>query len=111
MQKSELITYVAKSTGLSQVDTAKVINSTLEAITARLKSGDKVTLTGFGTFAVRKTAARQGVNPRTQQKIRIPAGKRTVFSAGTVLKSVVSGKGAPKKAAPKKKAAPAKKKK
>lgn len=110
MQKSELIIKVAKNTGLSQVDASKAINATLEAITAALKTGDKVTLTGFGTFAVRKTAARQGVNPRTQQKIRIPAGKRTVFSAGTVLKATVSGKGGPvKKAAAKK--APAKKKK
>ena len=110
MQKSDLITQVAKATGLSQVDTTKAINATLEAITASLKTGDKVTLTGFGTFVVRKTAARQGVNPRTQQKIRIPAGKRTVFSAGTVLKSAVSGKSTAKKTGPKKKTAAKKKK-
>ena len=110
MQKSDLISHVAKVTGLSQVDAAKAINATLDAITASLKAGDKVTLTGFGTFAVRKTAARQGVNPRTQQKIRIPAGKRTAFSAGTALKSAVSGKGAAKKASPRKKTTARKKK-
>ncbi len=103
MQKSDLITHVAKVSGLSHVDAAKAINATLEAITASLKAGDKVTLTGFGTFAVRKTAARQGINPRTQQKMRIPAGKRTAFRAGTVLKSAVSGKGGAEKASPRKK--------
>ncbi len=97
MQKSDLIIAVAKSTGLSQVNAGKAVNAALDAIVAALKGGDKVTLTGFGTFAVRKTAARQGVNPRTQQKIRIPAGKRAAFSAGTVLKAAVSNKPVAKK--------------
>jgi DNA-binding protein HU-beta len=92
MQKTELITQVAKTTGLTQVDTAKVINAALEAITAALKAGQKVTLTGFGTFQARKTAARLGTNPKTRQKIHIPAGKRAAFSAGSLLKAAVSGK-------------------
>ncbi len=96
MQKTELITKIAKSTGLSQVDTAKVINAALDAITAALKAGDKVTLTGFGTFQQRKTAARVGTNPKTRQKIHIPAGKRATFSAGSSLKAAVSGKAAAK---------------
>lgn len=96
MQKTELITQVAKATGQTQESTAKTINATLEAITAALKAGDKVTLTGFGTFEVRKTAARVGVNPSTRQKIQIPAGKRAAFSAGALLKATVSGKVAAK---------------
>jgi DNA-binding protein HU-beta len=92
MQKTELIAQVAKNTGLSQVDARKVVNATLEGILAALKAGDKVTLTGFGSFEVRKTAARTGFNPRTRQKIKIAAGKRAAFSAGSGLKQAVSGK-------------------
>ncbi len=97
MQKTELIAQVAESTGLSQTEAAKAVNATLEAIKASLKAGDKVTLVGFGTFAVRKTAARQGFNPRTRQKIQIAAGKRPAFSAGAGLKAAVSGKGGTKR--------------
>jgi len=110
MQKTELITKVAKDTGETQANTAKIINATLDAIIAVLKDGkEKVTLTGFGTFEVRKTAARVGTNPSTREKINIPAGKRASFSAGAVLKKAVTGKG--EKSAPKggKKAAPKKK--
>ncbi len=96
MQKTDLITQVAKTTGQTQVDTAKTINAALEAITTALKAGEKVTLIGFGTFETRKRAARQGVNPHTQQKIQIPAGKRATFSAGSALKAAVSGKKTPK---------------
>src|SRR5437016_1807768 len=92
MQKSELIARVAKDAGVSQVEAAKVINATISAITDALKTGDKVTLTGFGTFEVRNTAARTGTNPRTKQKIQIAAGKRATFSAGTLLRGAVSNK-------------------
>ncbi len=96
MQKTDLIAQVAKTTGQSQVETAKTVNAVLDAITAALKAGNKVTLTGFGTFEVRKRAARTGVNPSTRQKIQIPAGKRATFSAGTLLKAAVTGKAAAK---------------
>jgi DNA-binding protein HU-beta len=92
MQKTELIAQVAKDAGVSQAEAGKVVNSVLTAITKALRAGDKVTLTGFGTFAVRKTAARVGTNPRTRQKIQIPAGKRPAFSAGSSLREAVSGK-------------------
>jgi DNA-binding protein HU-beta len=92
MQKSELIAKVAKDSNVSQAQAASVINKALDAIVGALKSGDKVTLTGFGTFEVRKTAARTGTNPRTKQKIQIAAGKRATFSAGTLLREAVSGK-------------------
>lgn len=92
MQKSELVAKVAKESNVSQAQAATVINNALQAIIDALKSGDKVTLTGFGTFEARKTAARTGTNPRTKQKIQIPAGKRASFSAGTLLRNAVSTK-------------------
>src|SRR5258708_18859662 len=103
MQKTELIAAVAKSTNLTEVDAGKAINGAIEAISDALKKGDKVTLTGFGTFQVRKTKARTGVNPRTRQKISIPAGKRAGFSAGSELKAAVTGKKAPAQTGAKKK--------
>lgn len=114
MQKTELIAKIAKDADVTQTETAKVVNKMIDVIIESLKSGDKVTLTGFGTFEVRHTAARTGTNPSTRQKIQIPAGKRAAFSAGAVLKSAVSGKKEDhgKKKAPAKKAvvAPPKKK-
>ena len=92
MQKTELIAQVAKDASVSQAESAKVVNATLQSIVNALKAGEKVTLTGFGTFEVRKTAARVGTNPRTKQKIQIAAGKRATFSAGTLLRDAVSGK-------------------
>ena len=94
MQKTELIAHVAKEAGVSQVEAGKVVNSVLKVITETLKAGEKVTLTGFGTFEVRATAARTGTNPRTKQKIQIQAGKRATFSAGTELRTAVTGKAA-----------------
>jgi len=117
MHTTELIAQVAKTTGLTQANAGKAVNATLEGIIAALKAGEKVTLTGFGPFQVRKTAARTGFNPRSRQKIKIAAGKKASFSAGSALKQAVSGKKAAsaaksgaKKPTPKKSAAPAKKK-
>ena len=93
MQKSELIAKVAKDANVSQTTAATVINGAIQSIVDALKSGDKVTLTGFGTFEVRNTAARTGTNPRTKEKISIAAGKRATFSAGTLLREAVSAKG------------------
>ena len=92
MQKSELIAAVAKKSNVSQAQAATVVNNVLEAVVDALKAGDKVTLTGFGTFEVRKTAARTGTNPRTKQKIQIAAGQRATSSAGTLLREAVSTK-------------------
>lgn len=69
MQKTELIAKVAKDVSMTQAETAKVVNSVLDSIVGALKGGEKVTLTGFGTFEVRHTAARVGTNPSTRQKI------------------------------------------
>jgi DNA-binding protein HU-beta len=96
MHKSDLVSAVAKESGLTQAQAAKAVDAAIDNIVKALKGGDKVTLTGFGTFEVRKTAARTGTNPKTKQKIQIPAGKRAAFSAGSLLKEAVAGKKAKK---------------
>ena len=97
MHKSELVAAVAKESGLSQAQAGKAIDAALDSIAKALKGGDKVTLTGFGTFEVRKTAARTGTNPKTRQKIQIPAGHRIGFKVGNTLKETVVGKAGGKK--------------
>ena len=95
MQKTDFVRAVAERTGVSQKDARHVIDAALDIIAETLKAGEKVTLTGFGTFEVRQRQERSGVNPQTRQKITIPAGKTPGFSASSPLKQVVSGRGAP----------------
>ncbi len=90
MNKTELVSAVAEKAGLSKKDAEKVINATVESITAALKAGDKVQLVGFGAFEVKSRAARQGRNPRTKETITIPASKSPVFKAGKALKDAVA---------------------
>jgi DNA-binding protein HU-beta len=92
MNKTEFIAEVAKKTGMSHVKADEAVNAVLDAITEALIKGEKVTLTGFGSFEVRQRAARPGRNIRTREKIMIPAGKHPAFSAGAVLKAAVSKK-------------------
>ena len=89
MNKTELITAVAEAAGLSKKDTEAAVNATLNAITASLKKGDKVQLVGFGSFEVKKRAARTGLNPRTKQPVKIAASKVPAFKAGKALKDAV----------------------
>lgn len=102
MQKTELVKAIAEKTGQSQKAVGEMVNALVDIITATLKNGDKVTLTGFGTFEVREKKARTGTNPSTGEKIQIPAGKSIKFNVGATLKSEVTGK-APAKKSPKKK--------
>jgi len=90
MNKSELIDAVAKSADLSKASAGRAIDATVAAITAALKSGDTVTLVGFGTFKVSKRAAREGRNPRTGVKLKIAARKAPAFTAGKGLKEAVN---------------------
>lgn len=90
MNKTELVSAVAEKAGLSKKDAEKVINATVDSITAALKAGDKVQLVGFGAFEVKSRAARQGRNPRTKETITIPASKSPVFKAGKALKDAVA---------------------
>ena len=89
MNKAELINAVAEKADASKKDAEAVISATLETITAALKEGDKVQLVGFGSFEVKKRAARMGRNPKTKESIEIPASVVPVFKAGKALKDSV----------------------
>ena len=82
MTKAELINAVAQKTELSKKDSEKAVVAVLDAISETLAAGEKVALVGFGTFEVKERAAREGINPRTKEKIEIPASKLPVFKAG-----------------------------
>lgn len=79
MTKAELINAVAQKTELSKKDSEKAVVAVIDAISETLAAGEKVALVGFGTFEVKERAAREGINPRTKEKIEIPASKLPVF--------------------------------
>ncbi|MCL6498866.1 MAG: HU family DNA-binding protein [Firmicutes bacterium] len=89
MNKEQLIERVASKTGLSKKDANAALDAILDGITSALKKGEKVTLVGFGTFTVRRRKAREGRNPQTGEKIKIPARKVPAFTAGKELKAQV----------------------
>ena len=90
MNKTELIAAVAESAGLSKKDTERVVNAALDTITAALCKGEKVQISGFGTFEVKDREARVGRNPHTKEAIEIPATKVPGFKASKTLKDTVS---------------------
>ncbi len=89
MKKQDFIKAVASSAGLSQDAVSKALNTIVDVVTAELKAGREVNITGFGAFKVSQRAARNWVNPRTGAKISIPAIKTPVFRAGKTLKENV----------------------
>ncbi len=91
MQKTDFVKSVAERAGVSQKEAKLVIDAALDIVTETLKQGEKVTLTGFGTFEVRQRQEREGVNPQTRQKITIAATKTPGFSASSTLKEAVKG--------------------
>jgi DNA-binding protein HU-beta len=90
MNKSELIDAVSNAAELSKSDAARAVDGVIGAVTQALKSGDQVTVVGFGTFLVRKREARAGRNPRTGETIQIKASKVPAFKAGKALKDAVN---------------------
>ena len=90
MNKAELIAAVAEKAGLSKKDAEAAMSAALETITAALREVDKVQLVGFGSFEVKKRAARVGRNPKTNATIEIPASVVPVFKAGKALKDAVA---------------------
>lgn len=90
MNKNDLVAAVADASGLSKADAGKAVDGVFDAITGALKGGDEVRLVGFGTFSVAKRAATEGRNPRTGEKIKIPASKQPKFKAGKGLKDAVN---------------------
>lgn len=92
MTKADLVAKIASDAKISKAAAEKALNSFVKNVTATLKKGDKLTLTGFGTFSVTKRKARKGRNPQTGAVIKIKAAKVPKFSAGKGLKDAVSGK-------------------
>ena len=90
MNKTELIAKVAEKTGMTKKDAERVINATLESVTASLVAGDKVQVSGFGIFEIKAREARVGRNPRTKETIQIPATRLPVFKASKALKDAVA---------------------
>ena len=92
MNKSELIAAMAAKTGETKKDAEAALNAFVSVVTEALVKGHKVQLVGFGSFEVRKRAARKGRNPQTKEEIKIPASKAPVFKAGKALKELVNKK-------------------
>ncbi len=90
MNKKQLISAMHPNTGLSLAATERALNQILEAVTKALADGDIVTLVGFGSFTVRRRAARVGVDPRTGSKIDLPSKNLPKFSAGSSIKTAVN---------------------
>lgn len=89
MNKADLVNAVAEKTGLTKKDAAAALEAVMEAVSGGLKKGKSITLTGFGTFAVAKRSAREGRNPQTGEKIKIPAKKVPKFKPGKALREAV----------------------
>ena len=92
MNKAELIAAIAAQTNETKKNVEASVNAFIDVVTQALVDGDKVQLVGFGSFEVRKRAARKGRNPQTKEEIKIPASKAPVFKAGKSLKDLVNNK-------------------
>jgi len=90
VNKNDLVATVAASAGLSKADAAKAVDGVFDAISGSLQKGEEVRLVGFGTFSVVARAASEGRNPRTGEKIQIPASNQPKFKAGKGLKDAVN---------------------
>lgn len=89
MNKTELVAAMTEKAGLTKKDAEKALNAFIESVEDAVKSGDKVSLIGFGTFEARERAARTGKNPRTGETLEIAACKVPAFKAGKAFKDLV----------------------
>lgn len=89
MTKTDLVEKIASKTGLTKKAAGDALEALLETVSNALSKGDKVTVTGFGTFLVRSRRERMGRNPQTGAPLKIPATKVPAFTAGKALKSAV----------------------
>ncbi len=89
MNKQQVIKELAERADLTKRAAEDALNALLDMVSEQLAKGNKVTLTGFGTFLVRKRAARMGRNPQTGEPIHIPAQETPAFRAGSALKDAV----------------------
>ena len=90
MNKNDLVAAVASRAGFSKVDAAKAVDSVFDTVKGALRGGDDVRLVGFGTFSVVNRKASVGRNPRTGERIQIPASRQPKFKAGKGLKQSVN---------------------
>lgn len=90
MSKTELVEFIAAKAGLSKADATRALDATIEGITEGLKKEGKVVLVGFGTFATKERAAREGINPLTKEPLKIPAKTVASFKAGSKLKAAIN---------------------
>lgn len=90
MNKMELIAAMAEETGFTKADAEKALSAFIHQVEAALKDGEKVQLTGFGSFEVKTRAERTGRNPQTKEEFRIPASKVPSFKPGKVLKDAIN---------------------
>ena len=90
MNKTELVDAMAESADISKAAAGRALEGMIDAITGALKSGDQVTVVGFGSFMVKERAARVGRNPQTGAEIKIKASKNPSFKAGKALKDAVN---------------------
>ncbi|HEY7536591.1 MAG TPA: HU family DNA-binding protein [Gaiellaceae bacterium] len=91
MTKQEFIQRVAQKSGLTNRDAGKAVDAFMETVTETLKARDSINFTGFGKFSAADRAARQGVNPRTGERVHIAATTVPKFSAGSQLKAALKG--------------------
>lgn len=89
VNKDALVQAIVAKTDLTKKDIESVLEAMIDVVTAELSAGNKVTMTGFGTFRVSNRAARQGINPQTKAAITIPAMTVPKFTAGKTLKEAV----------------------
>jgi len=90
MTKNALVEFIAAKAGLTKADAGRALDAALEGIQSGLKKEGKVSLVGFGTFAAKKRAAREGINPLTKQPLKIPARTVATFKAGSKLKDALN---------------------
>jgi len=90
VNKNDLVASVANDSGLSKADAAKAVDSVFDTISKALSNGSDVRLVGFGTFSVTQRRASEGRNPRTGERIQIPASRQPKFKAGKALKNAVN---------------------
>ena len=90
MNKTELVSAIAKDADVTKQTAQRVLDSTIKSISEALSKGDSVSLVGFGTFQVRERAERQGRNPKTGEPMTINASKNPSFKAGKLLKESVN---------------------
>lgn len=86
MNKNELVRAIANNAGITLKDSASYLDSFIDTITAELKKGEKIQISGFGTFELKSKGAREGVNPKTGEKIKIDASKTPAFKFGKAYK-------------------------